>query len=86
MMHTHSVNTVFTSPCDALECCLPYSFYLLPNGASLVTRMVKNLPAVLETQEILSIPGLGRSPGERSGNLIPLFLPGESHGQRSLVG
>ena len=30
------------------------------------------------------IPGLGRSPGEGNGN--PVFLPGESHGQRSLVG
>ena len=31
-----------------------------------------------------SIPGLGRSHGEEQGT--PLFLPGESHGQRSLVG
>jgi len=37
-----------------------------------------------------SIPGLGRSPGE--GNVIlawkitPIFLPGKSHGQRSLMG
>ena len=31
-----------------------------------------------------SIPGSGRSPGE--GNGTPVFLPGESHGQRSLVG
>ena len=32
------------------------------------------------------IPGLGRSPGE--GNVLPtsVFLPGESHGQRSLAG
>ena len=30
-----------------------------------------------------SIPGSGRSPGERNGNLL---LPGEFHGQRSLVG
>ena len=30
------------------------------------------------------ISGLGRSPGE--GNGYPLRLPGESHGQRSLVG
>ena len=29
-----------------------------------------------------SIPGLGRSPGEGNGNP---FLPGKSHGQRSLV-
>ena len=31
-----------------------------------------------------SIPGLGRSPGKRQGT--PVFLPGEPHGQRSLVG
>ena len=30
-----------------------------------------------------SIPGLGRSPGEGNSNL---FLPGKSHGQRSLEG
>ena len=29
------------------------------------------------------IPGLGRSPGEQHDN-PPVFLPGESHGQRSL--
>ena len=33
-----------------------------------------------------SIPGSGRSPGEGNGNPFPVFLPGESHGQRSLVG
>ena len=33
-----------------------------------------------------SIPGLGRSPGEGNGNpLQSVFLPGESHGRRSLV-
>ena len=32
------------------------------------------------------IPGLGRSPGERNGNLLLYFLPGEFHGQRSLAG
>ena len=31
-----------------------------------------------------SIPGLGRSPG--GGQLTPVFLPGESGGQRSLAG
>jgi len=30
--------------------------------------------------------GLGRSPGEGKGYLLQLFLPGEFHGQRSLVG
>ena len=33
-----------------------------------------------------SIPGLGRSPGEGNGNPLLVFLPGESHGGRSLVG
>ena len=31
------------------------------------------------------IPGLGRSPGEGNGNPL-VFLPGESHRQRSLAG
>ena len=33
-----------------------------------------------------SIPGLGRSPGEGNGNPLQIFLPGESHGLRGLVG
>ena len=33
-----------------------------------------------------SIPGSGRSPWRRKWQLTPVFLPGESHGQRSLVG
>ena len=33
---------------------------------------------------ILPTPGSGRSPGEGSGNPL-VFLPGKSHGQRSLV-
>ena len=32
------------------------------------------------------IPDSGRSPGEGNGNPLPVFLPGESHGQRSLEG
>ena len=36
--------------------------------------------------DMSSIPGSGRSPGEGNGNPFQLFLPGESHGQRSLVG
>ena len=33
-----------------------------------------------------SIPGLEGSPGKGTGILTPVFLPGESHGQRSLAG
>ena len=32
------------------------------------------------------IPQSGRSSGERNGKPIPVFLPGKSHGQKSLVG
>ena len=55
-----------------------------------MAQMVKNLPMMQETW----VPGLGRSPGEGSGNSLqysfffffftPVFLPGEVHGQRSL--
>ena len=41
--------------------------------------MVKNLPA--NARDTGSIPGSGRSLGEGNGN-TPVFLPGESHGQR----
>ena len=33
-----------------------------------------------------SIPGLGRFPGEGNGNPTSVFLPGKSHGQRTLAG
>ena len=36
--------------------------------------------------ELGLIPGLGRSPGWRKWQPTPVFLPGKSHGQRSLVG
>ena len=48
--------------------------------------MVKNPPATAgDVGDLGSVPGSGRSPG--GGNGTPLvFLPGKSHGQRSLVG
>ena len=46
---------------------------------------VKNLPANAENiRDTGSIPGLGGSPG--AWQPTPVFLPGESHGQRGLVG
>ena len=44
---------------------------------------VKNPPA--NTGDVDSIPGLGRASRGGQGN-PQVFLPGESHGQRSLVG
>ena len=49
--------------------------------ASLVTQMVKNLPAMQETR----VQSLGREdPLEKEMATHPTFLPGESHGRRSL--
>jgi len=49
--------------------------------------VVKNLPAnVGDVRERSSIPGLGRSSGRREWQLTPVFLPRESHEQRSLMG
>ena len=48
--------------------------------------MAKNPPANAgATGDIGSIPGLGRSLGEGNGNPFQYFLPGESHGLRSLM-
>ena len=46
---------------------------------------VKNMPANVGA-DADSIPELGRFPGGGHGNPLPVFLPGESHGQRNLVG
>ena len=51
-----------------------------------MTQQVKNPPAVQETQE-MRIQSLGQEdPLEEEKQLTWVFLPGESHGQRSLVG
>ena len=50
--------------------------------------MVKNLPANAgDVRNVGLIPGSGRSPGAEHGNPpTPVFLSGESHGQRRLGG
>ena len=39
-----------------------------------------------DTGNVGSIPGWGRSPGGGNSNPLTVFLPGKSHGQRSLMG
>ena len=52
-----------------------------------MTLVVKNPPANAgDIRDLGSVPGSGRSLGEGNGNPPPVFLPGESHGQRSLAG
>ena len=50
--------------------------------------LVKNLPVNAgDVKDAGSIPGSGRSPGEGRGRqLTPIYLPGESQGQRSPIG
>ena len=52
-------------------------------GASLVAQLVKNLLAVQETW-VRSL--FQEDPLEKEMQPTPVFLPGEFHGQRSLVG
>ena len=50
---------------------------------SLVAQMVKNLPEIQKTQ----VQSLGQEdPLEKGMATTPVFLPGEFHGQKSLVG
>ena len=50
-------------------------------------QVVKNPSADSGDEKVEGlIPGSGRSPGERNGNPLQYFLPGESHEQRSLEG
>ena len=62
-------------------------FYATPLFASQVVLVVKDPPANAgDVRNLGFIPGLGRSPGGGQGHLLPVFLPGESHGQRNLAG
>ena len=59
----------------------------MSSGACQVVLAVKNPTANAEdVRDIGLIPGSGRSPGARAWQSTPVFLPGESHGQKSTVG
>ena len=54
-----------------------------------MTLVVKNPPANagdIRDPRVHSIPGLGIFPQRRAWQSTPVFLPGASHGQRSLAG
>ena len=52
-----------------------------------VALIVKNLPAKAgDLRDASLIPKVLKIPWKRSWQTTPVFLPGESHGQRSLVG
>ena len=56
-------------------------------GASQVALVVKDLPvSVRDVRDEGLIPGSESSPGEGQWQPTPVFLPGESPGQRNLAG
>ena len=92
------VGTVITSgPLNVNDCRHQYfqvvlssvsiiTFKYPVNRASLVAQTVKRLPAMWETRDPSSIPGLGRSPGEGNGNSLQYSCLENFHGLWSLVG
>ena len=54
---------------------MAYYMSHIPTGASLVAQLVKNLPAMQETQ---FNPWVGKIPWRRAWQPTPVFLPGES--------
>ena len=55
--------------------------------ASHVVLVVKNPAANAgDVRDVGSVPGMGRFPWRGAWQPSPVFLPGESHGQRSLAG
>ena len=57
-----------------------------PLNISLNVSAIKNLPAMQETQEMRFGPQVEKIPWRRKWQPTPVFLPGKSHGQRSLEG
>ena len=55
-------------------------------GASQVMLVVKNLPASARDKRRGFNPWVRKMPWRRAQQPPPVFLPGESHGQRNLVG
>ena len=78
LKQTKVTTLVIVSICKHLPCYLSKTLW-----ASLVAQMVKNLPAIWETW----VWSLGQeNPQEKGMQPTPVFLSGEFHGERSLVG
>ena len=64
-------------------CSRKYYWHSMMLWASLVAQIVKNLLAMWERPRF--IPWVGKIPWRREWQPIPVFLPGEFHGQKSLA-
>ena len=56
-----------------------FACYLFPGGSA-------SKESTCKAGDLGLIPGLERFPWRRKWQPIPIFLPGKSHGQRSLAG
>ena len=75
-----------TPPCQKEEAEL-YFLGRASKGASQMVLMVKNFPANAgDIKDRGAISGLGRSSWRTKWQPTPVFLPGESRGQRNLAG
>ena len=82
LLWCHSVREAsLTSPYRAAAS--PLICFALWHLSPLVTQTVKNLPA--NAGDVGSMSRLGRFTWRRKWQPIPVFLPGKSHGQRSLI-
>ena len=73
---------ISTSPQPAIDYFL-FNTSISLSRASLVAQTVNNLSAI---QEPRFDPWVGKIPWRRACQPTPVLLPGESHGQRNLVG
>ena len=62
------------------------SVYFLSQGLVLILGVSDGKETACNAEDLGSTPGSRRSPGGGNGNPLQYFLPGESHGQRGLVG
>ena len=66
---------------------IDFAFSTIFNWAFQVVPVVKNAPANAgDIKDMWLMPGSGWSPGGGHWQSAPVFLPAESHGQRSLAG
>ena len=77
-----SSKSVSLKPAGVCLSIVPDEWRGLPSGSAIKKSMCNAGVA----GDVGSIPGSGRCPGGGHGSTTPVFLPGESHGQRNLLG
>ena len=85
--HFQTLSLPFCSPSGGPLFFVPICMQVCcSHEASQVTLMVKNLPTSAGDMSRAFDPWLVKIPWKRAWQSTPVFLPGESHGQRSLAG